>query len=157
MPFLRHTVWPSLRFAGPFCCLPLLSEPTRSGFTLPELMMTVAIVVVLAVVALPRYLESRAAARIGARVGEAVAVARECQVYSVSGIGSPPQLDPPDPEQGGVKVEACLPDNAGGTITASWGDARASGVGCLSSTSTDNSAKATLEILPNLTMVCQFD
>jgi hypothetical protein len=36
MPFLRHTVWPSLRFAGPFHCLPLLSEPSRLGFTLPE-------------------------------------------------------------------------------------------------------------------------
>lgn len=77
------------------------------GFTLIEILIAAAIIGILSAIALPQYLQARAAARVGSRIGEAIAVARECQAFVISGIGSAPSRPDPNPEEGGVTVESC--------------------------------------------------
>ncbi len=126
-----------------------------SGFTLVELMIVVAIVGILSAVALPNYLQARSAALIGSRVGEAVGFAKECAVRTVTGIGSAPtgSSSPPD---GGVSINGCTGQGATGAAVATWGNARADGVRCLSATSATNNGSATVSIDTSGTLTCTF-
>ena len=125
------------------------------GFTLVELMIVVAIVGILSAVALPNYLQARSAALIGARVGESIGFAKECAVFTVTGIGVTPK-PPAGGTDGGVSVTQCTGQDSGGTVVASWGAARASGVRCLSSTSTSTSATSTVTVSTSGTLTCAF-
>lgn len=67
------------------------SRRNAGGFTLVELMIVVGIVGLLSAVALPRYLQARAAAAAGAAIGGELAKAKECAIWVLSGgIGVQP-------------------------------------------------------------------
>jgi type IV pilus assembly protein PilA len=57
-----------------------------SGFTLVELMIVVAIVGILSAVAIPNFIRARDAAAVGAAMGEAVSLAKECATSAASDI-----------------------------------------------------------------------
>lgn len=125
------------------------------GFTLVELMIVVAIVGILSAVALPNYLQARSAALIGSRVGEAVGFAKECAVRTVTGIGATPSGSS-STNDGGVAIAGCTGQGATGTATATWGNAKADGVRCLSATSTNSHTKAVISIDTSGTLTCSF-
>jgi type IV pilus assembly protein PilA len=131
-------------------------DPASRGFTLVELMIVVAIVGILSAVALPNFLQARSAALIGSRVGEAVGFAKECAVYTVTGIGSTPQPPTGTPNDGGVTVTGCNGQGATGTVAATWGSARAQGVRCLGATSTTTNTTATISISSSGSLACTF-
>jgi len=67
------------------------SRASTNGFTLVELMIVVSVVGLLTAVALPRYAQSRNAARAGAIIGEQLGLAKECATWiSSGGIGVNP-------------------------------------------------------------------
>ena len=67
------------------------SRHSTSGFTLVELMIVVSVVGLLTAVALPRYVQSRNAARAVAIIGEQIGMAKECAIWvSSGGIGVNP-------------------------------------------------------------------
>jgi type IV pilus assembly protein PilA len=132
-------------------------DPQARGFTLVELMIVVAIVGILSAVALPNYLQARSAALIGARVGEAVGFAKECAVFTVTGIGSTPTPPAADANNGGVTITSgCNAQGAAGVVTATWGNARAAGVRCLDKSSLIGSTQAKIDISTQGTLSCTF-
>lgn len=127
------------------------------GFTIVELMIVATILGVLTAIAVPQFLQARAAARIGSRIGEAIATARECQTFILSGMGETPAERSRNLNDGSVTINRCDLD-AGIRITATWpASDRAAQVGCLSSRSDLNSGSAILEALPGGALTCTFD
>lgn len=111
------------------------------GFTLIELMITVAIVGILSAVALPQFLQARNAAQAGAQLGEKIAQAKECATaVAAGGVGLP---------------AGC---NTGGTtnFTASWGGTVA-GLRCLDKTAaTSGASQATIQVSSAGSLSCSF-
>lgn len=109
------------------------------GFTLIELMITVAIVGLLSAVALPQFLGARTSAQAGAAIGEKIGLAKECATHVASG-GT------------GEKPANCDPA-AGGNFVASW-PAGATGVKCLDKTTANTNKQATINVDANGKLSC---
>jgi type IV pilus assembly protein PilA len=140
---------PTLRTRTQLELLTKLSEkknPLQKGFTLVELMIVVAVVGILSAVALPNFLNARAAADAGAKVGTILGLAKECASLAVSDIGDAPA--------GGTNVTVSC-DNAGGRVVGSF-QSGASGVRCLNQTSTASNASVTASISNSGSISCTF-
>jgi type IV pilus assembly protein PilA len=123
-------------------------NPLQKGFTLVELMITVAVIGVLSAVALPQFLQARNAATAGAAVGEVLGLAKECATGQASGVGS--EVTPPT-----GAVVLCDGTADRDLVSTSW-VAGPVGVTCLDQKSTKTSTKATVTAKANGELTCAF-
>ena len=87
-----------------------------SGWSLMELLIVVAIVGVLSVLSLPKYLQARTAVYAGSKIGEQVGQSKACATWLLSGgIG-----ENPNPSNQFNPEGLCELTN-GGTYRGSWG------------------------------------
>jgi len=132
---------------------------SSNGFTLIELMVTVAVIAILAAVVVPRLLEARNGALISTMVNRGLAYAKECTMITATGIGVRPATGTVDDLRGGVTItEGCLSNTQdnGATLEVIWGLARAERVSCLNTRSTLTSAKALITVSAKGEINCTF-
>jgi type IV pilus assembly protein PilA len=109
------------------------------GFTLVELLVVVAIVAILSAVVMPRFLGARATADSGAKIGQAIGLAKECSVFVAAGaIGTNPN------------TSNC--SSGGGTYSTTFSSV--ANPKCLAATNTNAVTTATITIAADGGMSC---